>query len=249
MSWRLTLGSLLVLAALAGPAAADVIYAVRQGDSLEKIAEAYGLTQEQILRANPELTFAEASTPGTMLVLPEKENLPDDDPLEEALIPGGSQLDSTAETLILIKGNPAYLNMSRSGDRHKRMQLASRRGNLLRSITGTANRFVGVPYSMGGTTSRAFDCSGFVMRVFLLNGIKLPRTADVQYNVGKKVAPGDEQAGDLVFFETYLPGPSHVGIYLGNRQFIHASSSRGVTISSLAEGYFRTRYIGAKRVF
>jgi cell wall-associated NlpC family hydrolase len=112
----------------------------------------------------------------------------------------------------------------------------------------TAHRFLGTPYSFGGTSERGIDCSGFVMRVFSLHGIKLPRTADVQFNVGAPVKKGQEQAGDLVFFETYCAGPSHVGIYLGEGNFIHASSSRGVTISSLADKYYRARYLGAKRV-
>ena len=131
----------------------------------------------------------------------------------------------------------------------RRKSLASRRGQRVKALAATAHSYLGTPYLMGGTTRRAIDCSAFTQNVYAAHGIKLPRTADVQYNVGNKVPRGQEQPGDLVFFETYLPGPSHVGIYLGNGKFIHASSSRGVTITPLNSYYFGPRYLGAKRVF
>lgn len=131
--------------------------------------------------------------------------------------------------------------------RHRRAPLASRRGRLITRITAMAHQMEGVPYVFGGTSAHGVDCSGFTQRIFALAGIQLRRMADEQYQQGRAVeAP---QAGDLVFFSTYLPGPSHVGIYLGNRYFIHASSSRGVTVSSLEESYYRSRYIGARRFF
>ncbi len=77
-------------------------------------------------------------------------------------------------------------------------------------------------------------------------GIALPRTADAQYDVGRP-AVGGPRVGDLVFFDTY-GGVSHVGIYLGNGKFVHASSSRGVMVSRLRESYWASRYVGAKRL-
>ncbi len=78
--------------------------------------------------------------------------------------------------------------------------------------------------------------------------MRLPRTADIQFEVGKKVPAGGERPGDLVFFETYAPGASHVGIYAGRRYFIHASSgAKQVTIGSLEDPYFKARYLGARR--
>ncbi len=115
-------------------------------------------------------------------------------------------------------------------------------------ILATASRYQGVPYVFGGTTPRGFDCSGFTQYVFGLNGISLPRTADVQYQIGIPVTRSQLQPGDIVFFSTYLPGPSHNGIYLGGGKFINASSSRGVSIARMDNSYWSPRYIGARRV-
>lgn len=115
-------------------------------------------------------------------------------------------------------------------------------------ITDTALGIVGVPYKWGGVTPKGFDCSGFVWYVFDKNAIHLPRTADVQYQAGQAVPRGNLQQGDLVFFTTYEPGASHCGIYLDNGKFIHASSSRGVMVSNLGDSYWKTRYLGARRV-
>jgi cell wall-associated NlpC family hydrolase len=123
----------------------------------------------------------------------------------------------------------------------------ARTSALARRLTRSALRFLGDPYVFGGTTSRGFDCSGFVQHVFAMLGISIPRTADAQYDAGHRVV-GGMKPGDLVFFQTYTAGPSHVGIYLGNGKFVHASSSRGVTISHLADSYWAARFIGAKRL-
>jgi len=125
--------------------------------------------------------------------------------------------------------------------------IVARSSALASSLTRSAMRFLGTPYSFGGTSTRGFDCSGFVQHVFALMGVHLPRTADAQYDAGRTIA-GAMRPGDLVFFQTYTAGVSHVGIYLGNDRFVHASSSQGVTVSSLHESYWAARYLGAKRV-
>lgn len=115
-------------------------------------------------------------------------------------------------------------------------------------VVRTASRYKGVPYSFGGTTPRAFDCSGYVQYVFRQHKATLPRTADLQYEKGLFVTQRQLKPGDLVFFSTYEPGASHVGIYAGDGLFWNATSSAGVRLCSLSDEYWRTRYYGAKRV-
>lgn len=113
-------------------------------------------------------------------------------------------------------------------------------------VVELAQRFQGAPYVWGGMSPNGVDCSGFVQEVFRLSGHSLPRLADEQF---QQTSPIDQpQPGDLVFFTTYLPGPSHVGISLGGQDFLHASSSRGVIRASLEDNYFKTRYLGAHRL-
>ena len=115
-----------------------------------------------------------------------------------------------------------------------------------RRIVQTSFQYVGVPYVFGGTTPSGFDCSGFVRYVYANAGIWLPRAADEQFESGYAVS--NLQPGDLVFFSTYTYGASHSGIYLGNGKFISATSSSGVRVDNLYDGYWGSCYIGARRV-
>lgn len=131
----------------------------------------------------------------------------------------------------------------------KSMPEVSRGSNYVsRRVISESMNYLGVPYVFGGTSPSGFDCSGYVRFVFAQAGISLPRTADAQYEVGYAVSTGELQPGDLVFFSTYEAGPSHVGIYLGDGNFINASSSRGVSVASIYGGYWGSCYIGARRV-
>ena len=118
------------------------------------------------------------------------------------------------------------------------------------SVIANAKTLLGQPVVWGGATPReGFDCSGLVQYVFRQAGISLPRTADLQFLVGQPVAKSMLQPGDLIYFTTYAPGASHVGIYIGFGKFIHTSWSQGiVAIADINEDYFVKRYYGAKRV-
>ncbi len=116
-------------------------------------------------------------------------------------------------------------------------------------VITTAKQYLGVPYLWAGTTPAGFDCSGYTQYVFRQHGIALNRTTDTQYQQGTHVSRDSLEPGDLVFFQnTYRPGISHVGIYVGDGNFIHSSSSQGVVISSLSSSYWAPRYYGARRV-
>src|SRR5699024_4127067 len=113
-------------------------------------------------------------------------------------------------------------------------------------LIGEARAHIGTPYVWGGENPGGFDCSGFIQYVFQTQNISIQRTVREIWNFSQPVSA--PSVGDLVFFETYQPGPSHMGIYLGNHQFIHAGSSNGVQISDLNESYWSDRYLGAKQV-
>lgn len=133
----------------------------------------------------------------------------------------------------------------KSPDKNKIDHNKSSNFNVMQLIAD-AGALRGAPYAWGGTTPSGFDCSGFLVYVFKKQGMNIPRTVAQQWNFGKSVSK--PSVGDIVFFETYKPGPSHNGIYVGNNQFIHSGTSTGVTISNLNSNYWKTRYLGAKRL-
>ncbi|HEY8387130.1 MAG TPA: NlpC/P60 family protein [Parasegetibacter sp.] len=108
----------------------------------------------------------------------------------------------------------------------------------------------GIPYKYGGETKKGIDCSAFVVTYMsVLYGLSLPRTSREQFERSKHITKPYLTEGDLVFFRTRKGRQiSHVGIYLKNDKFVHASSSEGVTISSLTDSYWKSRYAGAGRV-
>lgn len=116
-------------------------------------------------------------------------------------------------------------------------------------IVKNAKKYLGTPYVWGGSSPSGFDCSGFTQYVLALSGIRLPRTTTEQVKVGTYISKSALQPGDLVFLkDTYRTGVSHVGIYIGDGQMIHASSSKGVTISRLSSSYYSQHYHSARRV-
>lgn len=117
-----------------------------------------------------------------------------------------------------------------------------------KEIIDYAKQFMGVKYVFGGASPSGFDCSGFTMYVFGKFGISLPHSAKSQAELGSAVSRNELIPGDLVFFETYKSGISHVGIYIGSGNFIEASSSRGIAITSLSSSYYKSRYLGATRI-
>lgn len=109
--------------------------------------------------------------------------------------------------------------------------------------------YLGTPYKYGGETKEGIDCSAFSSQVFEKSvNLKLPRSTNDQVKLGAPVAKNDLAFGDLIFFNTTGTNPSHVGIYIGDDLFAHASEAFGVTISSLESSYYRKKYTEARRV-
>ena len=115
-------------------------------------------------------------------------------------------------------------------------------------IATYAQKFVGYPYVYGGTTPSGFDCSGFVQYIYRQFSVSINRTATAQLANGYSVSYDSLRPGDLVFFGSGSYA-SHVGMYIGGGQFVHAQgSATGVVISNLTESWYLNRYIGARRI-
>jgi cell wall-associated NlpC family hydrolase len=107
----------------------------------------------------------------------------------------------------------------------------------------------GIRYRSAGTSRGGFDCSGFTRYVYSKCGVSLPHSSAAQASIGRPIKRSQLKAGDLVFFHTYRRGVSHVGIYIGNNKFVHASNhGRGVTTDSLGSAYYAPRYVCARRI-
>ncbi len=115
-------------------------------------------------------------------------------------------------------------------------------------LNKTIGDLMGVGYKWGGVTTDGFDCSGFTMYVFGQIGIELPHSSKEQAKKGKEVSKDELRPGDLVFFNTDGKGISHAGIYVGNGEFVHSATNKGVMKNKLSEEYYAKRYITARRV-
>ncbi|MBP1752331.1 MAG: murein/chitin-binding protein, LysM, LysM [Geobacteraceae bacterium] len=222
---------------------AGVTYKVKRGDSLAKIARKTGVSVSELKSLNS--LRANKVKPGRILVLRETEPVERTvskvvkrhAPKSDALFSDGQYEQALAE---LTDFDP-----EKGVDLNKDMELTL---DVSKSLNKTAYSFLGTRYRFGGTSRKGIDCSGFVQNVFRELEVKLPRTAREQYWVGEKVAQYDLQKGDLLFFRTYASYPSHVGIYLGDNKMIHASSRDRQVVISPITSYYRSRFIGAKRL-
>ncbi|QWV92636.1 C40 family peptidase [Geomonas oryzisoli] len=226
-------------------AAADTkVYKVKKSESLSRIAKKTGVSVAELKRLNG-LTSSRVKA-GKVLVLKERE------PADEPKVKVTKKLQLRHPDLFNEKDYEqsiqelASLEPERQVDLSKNTEL---KADSIKELKKSAYGFLGTRYRFGGSSRSGIDCSSFVQHVFKELEVSLPRTAREQFEVGNAVAPGDLQRGDLIFFATYASYPSHVGIYLGNNKMIHASSrDRRVVISSLNTSYYRSRFLGAKRI-
>jgi cell wall-associated NlpC family hydrolase len=270
--------ALAVLAAIPAVSLADATHVVRKGDTLGKIARAHHVSVATIQEANGlEGTHLSVGTKlvlpggtahskrrkarsGKGRKVTVRESAPSEEPPPGAQLslvdPQGSalsteawKLPTEAELTELARAAKAVDTASPAVAAAKDSPETGKAGESIKDrLLRVARRMLEVPYRFGGTTLWGLDCSGFVQKTFAFLNLDLPRSAREQFREGAKVAKEDLSPGDLVFFRTYAKYPSHVGIYLGDNRFVHASSrDRKVTIESLDAPYYEKRYIGAKR--
>jgi cell wall-associated NlpC family hydrolase len=117
-------------------------------------------------------------------------------------------------------------------------------------LDSAARSYLGVPYVWGGVTKKGIDCSGLTQNTYAENEIDIPRVSKDQWKTGSQVPETRWREGDLVFFNTLGHGVSHVGMVVDTNgpKFIHASSSKGVIVADLSKNYFKSRYLGARRI-
>lgn len=199
-------------------------YTVKKGDNLWQIAKKFDMDSDDLMEIN------EMSSPsiriGQRLFLEEKPEVAN---VDQKYIVMARNIE---DELKQIPESPEFAEKT-SPDK----------------LVTFAKKLLNIPYKFGGNTILGIDCSSYVKKVYGLMGVNLPRTAREQFKEGEEIEKEELSVGDLVFFRTYASFPSHVGIYLGNNLFIHASSKgKKVTIDNLETPYYVKRFIGAKRL-
>ncbi len=202
-------------------------YIVKKGDTLWRIAKKFDMEADDLMKLN-ELESPSLSA-GQKLYLEEKVDPATADSIGEAV---GTNVNIEEEIKTVSQT-----------EEFTEKPMADK-------LVTFAKKLVNIPYKFGGNSILGIDCSAYVKKVYGFLGIELPRTAREQFKTGGETVDKDELSiGDLVFFRTYASFPSHVGIYLGNNLFIHASSrGKKVTIDSLETPYYLKRFIGGKRL-
>lgn len=222
-------------------------YKVVKGDTLPRIAKKTGVKMSVLRRLNS--LKGNKVKPGQVLALNEAAPVVEESP---RTVGAGNRLELVNRDLLNDQEFSNTLSELSDIDGDRPVDLAKNLGESnseISSLKKTAYSFLGARYRFGGNSRTALDCSSFVQQVFREQKVNLPRTAREQFYAGTEVMRGDLQKGDLVFFQTYAPFPSHVGIYLGNRKMIHASSrDHRVVISSMDTPYYLSRFLGARRI-
>lgn len=213
-------------------------HVVKKGDTPSKIAKKYGLSVRELKDIN-NLTSNKLKIGRSLIV---------SKPSSSGEKSGG---DGNGENAPDSNGPGKRINVSEKIEEVKTLSRSDELSNLSAKerLMLFAKKMLDLPYKFGGNGIFGLDCSSFVQKVYGFVGQPLPRSAREQFKVGEKIDREELQTGDLIFFRTYASFPSHVGIYIGNNLFIHASSkSKKVQIDSLETPYYLKRFIGGKRL-
>jgi peptidoglycan endopeptidase LytE len=211
-------------------------YVVKKGDSLYSISKKVGIPIEEIKKMNGLRTSGLKI--GQILLLSKDEGMLEE---EEAKESGDGEKMAEASQTEGEKGEKEEPIASTPLGKWSNLE---ERGLLVK----VAKTFLGAPYKLGGSTLKGIDCSAFVKKIYEIFNIQLPRTTREQFKIGKKVEKDQLEEGDLVFFKR-RGNRAHVGIYVGDNQFIHASSySREVKIDHLDTPYYSQRFLRGVRV-
>jgi len=207
-------------------------YVVKKGDTLSSISKKVGLSVEEIKRMNS--LHTSNLRIDQVLSFPKDQNGLD----EDAEVVGDEEETGGVTQTEAEKGEAAASSsLGKWSNPEER--------NVLVRVVKT---FLGVPYKLGGSTLKGIDCSAFVRKIYEIFNIELPRTTREQFSIGKKIGKEQLEEGDLVFFRR-RGNSSHVGIYIGDNQFVHASSyNRQVKIDYLDAPYYSKRFLRGVRV-
>jgi len=219
------------------------VYVVKKKDTLAGIARKTGISVAELKEIN--------RLPGSALKIGQKLSLKKPEPEKQPELLAeytGDELEADGADGAILTPDEALAEI----ERHKK-ESAALLGKWSspdepKLLVDAAMGFLGAPYRFGGFSIRGIDCSGLAKKIYQLFDIDLPRTANEQARVGMRVARSDLSEGDLLFFNTRRTG-GHVGIYIGNNEFVHAASrKRGVRVDNLDTPYFDKRFIRAVRL-
>jgi peptidoglycan endopeptidase LytE len=227
-------------------------YIVKERDTLSGIAKKFNTTVSSLLALNPEITNPNLIRAGQSIKVAGKaapvqkqttsspKTVNEQPTTKPETVSSSNQKVSERRTLVLAASTTSSENNTKTAN----SSLADR-------VIQIGSKYLGAKYLYGASPSRtdAFDCSSFTMRVFGEAGISLPRSSAAQAQVGTPVSFNQLQKGDLVFFDTDFDGTiNHVGIYAGNGQMLNASTSKGVSYTSINYSYWKERFVKAVRV-
>ena len=222
-------------------------YKVRKGDTLSSISKKTGTPEQQLATLN-NIKSKKLRAGSSLILSKPKISAP------AAAAPASAPPHADENDILLDEEGDDFLTAESSDnfdyEAETRNEFLGKWGSAdeRKLFVKVATGFLGAPYRMGGVTVQGIDCSAFVRKMYEFFNIKLPRTAREQAMVGVRVDRDKLEAGDLVFFRTKRP-IGHVGIYIGNNEFVHASyRARSVRIDSLEKPYFQQRFQRAVRV-